>query len=427
MSDSPNILIKIELLKFDASGGLIVNLDVTGHIIESFSFIQYEGLAPCSVKFRIIDYTWELSQYLNLYRFNLGEYLRVRFSFGYMDPIWTSLDGKPEPSMTPPFIATVYKFEPTFSKQGVEVEITCYSLALEKVLQTVYGTYAPPASVKTVSDLFIQTAKDFSINLSVDGQLDEVVITDSKGLIPDSKESGETGMDYLARLYKRYAPKINGKPTFARFNPFSGKGEGSFEIKPDGSQFIKRVYRYNGIDSRIIEFTPVITPIVTDKNTQGTQLSSVNMLTKERSIESTKKLNSTDVFKSEVNNSNSSVLASIASNLENSYFKQILTATIKIIADVSVFRGDLVQVEVYNKLNGTLIMANTYFVLGLEHSMEDGLLYTKMELSVAFIKPIISKLEQISNIESIAQEDEKQEDALKSIGDAFSKLIGFKT
>ena len=425
MLDSPSVIIKIELIKFDPSGNIIIDIDITGRIVEGFRFIQYEGLAPSQVSFKIIDYTWELSQYLNLFKFNPGEFLRVRFSFGFSRVIWFDIEGNPEPAMTPPLLATVTQFIPTFTEAGIEVTIICQSIALEKVLKTVNNTYAPPAGTKTVQDLLRTVAADFSINLVIDGSMDEVLISDSRDLKADPKTVAETGIDYLARLYAKYSPRINGRPTFARFNPFSQQGEGSFEIKPEGNSFIKRVYRYNGIDSKIVEFTPSVENFSLEKKLQSVQVSSINDQTKETDLDATPNLGTDDIEKKRINNATPDLLKSIALNIQNSYFKKINRAVIKVIGDVSIFRGDLVQVEVYNKLNGALIMASTWWITGLEHSLDSGMIYTTMELVPSDVSPIIARLQENSNEFYKFGLDQAKEQALKQESELFSKLTGF--
>jgi hypothetical protein len=118
------------------------------------------------------------------------------------------------------------------------------------------------------------------------------------------------------------------------------------------------------------------------------------------------------------------MLKSLALNLENSYFKKILRSSLKVLADISIFRGDLVQIEVYNKLNGSLIMASTWWIIGLKHTLEDGMLYTYLDLAPSDVTPIVSVLSEKSDVNAVLGLDQQKEDALKQVSEQYSKIKG---
>lgn len=437
----PTPIFQIELIKMKGDK-IVTTIQASGQLVRSFDMVINPGLSSCVTTITLVDPTWEVAQDINVHQMvqSKDEYVLCRYLFGHTHSIWTNLEGSSEPATTNELIGTVSNFKPTFSEEGIEITLTILGVSLQKVLQYVNQTFSIDASINNLKDAYQHIANFFNIDIRTVGssvgtlELDPTPFRGKDGskeqLTLPTKKSGQTGLDYLAEIYEKYPPTIGGKATYARFNPFAkgNNGEGVFEILPDtGTSRIKRVYRYSGTDSRVLSFSPNLTPFKLDKGTEAVQLSSVDNEGKERNIVASENLNTNDIAKIQVGQKDPRVLENQIKHIENSLLENIFTAELRVIGDINIFRGDVVQVELYNKLNGSLIMSHAYFVLKVNHSLEDGQIVTTLSLTKSEYNALLSEIKKTIVPDLLTLEDELKDKALsewQKLKDTLNTLTG---
>lgn len=416
-------VINVELLKYNAGEDSFVKIPVSGNSLLEFSWQVYTGFASAELNLKLLDVSWDLGQQINLFQFNKGDYIQVNFQFGHSEAIWISPGATQyDKPMSGVFRGVVTQFEPNFTENGIELSLTTYNLALQKSLKTVNTTYQINSSITNLRDAYLDIANFFNIKISspAGSSLDDVDLTDFRGekkeLTLPPKRAGITGLDYLADIYAKFPVTIGGNPTFIRFNADTEDGWGSFEILPYvNSSVIKRIYRWNGDDSKIISFTPVISPFKLDKLTESTKVSYVDYEEKKSKFNITEKLGGDDIYPKVVGNQTEDTLKNLANQTQANYLKNILTASMKILCDPQIFVGTIVQVELYKKVDGALIVSFTGQVLKVRHYLEEAVLYTDLELARTDIEALTST----ANFSSIT--DKLMPSILKE--DLYSKQV----
>ena len=421
MQSEPQPIVNFKLRKYTkgATSYTYKEIDLSGNNLVDFDWYITTGFYSAPMTVRIIDYTWELGEIINIHQFKKGDYMKLLFQIGYSEPLWYTLEGRPEPSMSSWFEGTVSLFSPTFSENGVSIELQVFQLSLEKVLNHVNRTYQVPDNITNLRDAYLDIASTFNIDISsprgkdlVDVDTTDFTEGDRKLKLPP-KKAGVSGLDYLAEIYRVYPVTIGGAATYVRFNSLGRNGGGYFEILSDRNLGkIKRVYRYNGDDSRIISFNLELNAFKIDLNSESfSYLSYDNKLGKTASQFSTR-FESNDPKSSPLFLA-SSVIANRIVKVESNYLKDLTRGNMVILCDPNIFICDYVQVEMYKKLDGKLLLSIVVLVTGVRHYIEDGRLYTSIDFSRSDIGPVLGE-KTVFEIPDIVSEIPKGLDQLET-------------
>lgn len=425
MSNLPQPIIKIRLLAFTVGEPVDHTkwINISNVLLTGFSTTYTGGeIAAAITKIEFIDPTWELEALLGfqVYSGNKNRMLLCEYSFGHPDTkIWNVPgDGsKAEGGVAGPFIGACSKYTPEFTNEGMKVSLELYSSILTANLKMPYKVnerYNYKGDKNTMLSIIKEIAKEFDIAINFPkGEPIDYNFTDDKELKKIiGKEAGQTGLDYIVKLLKQYpmyysdvGPALN--TSTIRFNPLAtpenislsdqgtlqiAKMMGCLEIIPTdsltngASPAIRRVYSWNGDDSRIVSFEITIRPFIKDLNPVGTQVTSVDIqnktITKTSDASGTaSNSTNTDSQKVVVTEATSKEVAQArAASEQKALFQQMFRGKLKTFLDFNIFNNDLLQINIYSRLTGMLVVSKMMKPYTVTHAMEEGQLYTTFDL-----------------------------------------------
>ena len=327
-------------------------------------------------------------------------------------------------------------FQPEFTNSGINITLKILGSAFEKNLRNVNEEYWLPSDITNLRDAFVEIADHFKIipdksqrsirALFPFGEINRTDFTGGKKELRfPSKPRNQTGLDYLADVFKKFPPTfgIEREAAFARFNPFGNDREGTFEIIPASRREIRRIYRWNGVDSRIFSFTPKLLPFKRDNYKQGDQISYTDSETKENVREVSDVAAGESINRKYGAETTTEIAKARAEVEQNVLFSNIYTAELPVLSDINILPHDLVQVDIYNKLSGRLESSNVFGVYGITHRLVNGQLETNLLLANAEYKPIIDNISKGVKAITINLEDIEFGKYIESLKDAISEFI----
>ncbi len=390
----PTPIFSIEYLILN-KGKLEKTVKAGGLLVTGFETKIYSELKSSETVINLFDPTFELASDINVHELvNSEKHIVCRYLFGHPDEtkFWATPNGVLEGGNTGYLLGSVGFFEPEFTNSGIDITTKIYGSAFEKNLQTVNEVYSLPAKVIDLLTAFETIADKFNIELRFPyGKPNETDFVNGLNelKIPE-KPANMTGLDYMAWVFTKYPPTFgkDKEAAFARFNPFSNKGEGSFEIIPMNKRKVRRIYSWNGLDSRIISFKPKLLPFKRDNYKNSPQINYTDSESKEnkRNVSNT---GSGKELGREYTAETTEEVAKARANVKQAVlFSNIFTAELEIIGDINILPHDLVQIDIYNKLTGKLEMANVYAPYVVNHKIINGQLHTILQLAQSNFKAI---------------------------------------
>lgn len=420
-------------------------IQLFGTLLTGFELTMSNSFIGNVLVINVIDTSWEVlgSKLLFGITDRYSEY-RCTFSFGFTEPVWF-IDGVPQAHKLIDLRARIYSIEPEFTNEGLKLKFTASTYDVNKFLFFKNETWLVPDTVKNYRDLFRVIITEFGINIetinstgSISG-VDAIDATEFKNDKTDTKlpvkEAGETIADYLNKMQMSYPILIDNSPVFVRVKmDTTNKFSGSYQListnyNSDTSK-IKKVYSFNGKDSKILSFIPKI-----ETSRYVDMINTVNFMVFNPEEKSFEKIVSLENEKlANINNNNilkisnhDNIQSARASLINKNYnmLNNIFEAELKIIADTNLMIGEIITVKVFNKSNGNYIMENNYRIKHIVHYLESGILITNMSLAIVKDKRITTFAESRRNIKadpSLLFLDYLSK-SLKSLTDSFGDAI----